>query len=97
MSTPDNTYIPRRLDDPWKVAWFEVDVALPWCAIFVLGLIAGHWFSGILVATALARAIMKLKSDKHPAYALHLAYWYLPGIFTPMKRTPPSHIREMVG
>jgi hypothetical protein len=25
----DNTFIPRRLNDGWKIAWFDLDVALP--------------------------------------------------------------------
>jgi conjugal transfer pilus assembly protein TraL len=92
-----NTYIPRRLNDAWKIAWFEIDVAIPWAGIFVLGLLAGHWFIGIAMATIVARAIMKVKSDKHPAFLLHWAYWYLPELLSKMKRTPPSHIREMIG
>lgn len=33
----DNTFIPRRLNDGWKIAWFDLDVALPFVAIFFLG------------------------------------------------------------
>jgi len=93
----DGTYIPRRLNDPWKIVWFELDVAIPWTIVFLLGLLADHWFVGVIIACIVARAIMKVKSDKHPAFALHWAYWYLPEVFSKMKRTPPSHICEMVG
>ena len=33
----------------------------------------------------------------HPAFALHLMYWHLPAAFSGMQRTPPSHLRELVG
>ena len=48
---------------------------------------------GLLSASAYARA----KSGKHPAFALHLLYWHLPGPVTGLTRTPPSHLREMQG
>ena len=32
-----NTYIPRRLDDPWKIGFWDLDVAAP----FLFGLFLG--------------------------------------------------------
>ena len=47
---------------------------------------------------AVSRWIARLKSDKHPAFALHWLYWHLPvNPATAMRATPPSHIRRMVG
>jgi len=38
------------------------------------------------------------KADKHPAFAIHWAYWALPSNpITAMRSTPPSHLRRMVG
>jgi conjugal transfer pilus assembly protein TraL len=48
---------------------------------------------GVLLASAYGRA----KSGKHPAFALHLLYWHLPAAITGLKRTPPSHLRDLVG
>ena len=67
--------IPRRLNDPPRMFWWDLDLSL------------------LVIAAAYGRA----KSGKHPAYALHLVYWYLPAPVTGLKRTPPSYLREMVG
>ena len=78
-----DTYIPRRLDDQWKLGFWDADVAFP----FVAG--AGFFLS---------RWISRTKADKHPAFAMHWAYWALPtNPATAMRATPPSHIRRMVG
>ena len=46
----------------------------------------------------LSRWISRTKADKHPAFAMHWAYWALPtNPATAMRATPPSHIRRMVG
>jgi len=50
----------------------------------VLGIVVSRWFS-------------KKKSDKHPAFAWHWAYWHLPDALSRLKATPPSYIRRMVG
>ena len=51
-----------------------------------------------LTGLFLARLVARSKADKHPAFAMHWAYWSLPNNpLTDMKATPPSHIRRMVG
>jgi conjugal transfer pilus assembly protein TraL len=45
----------------------------------------------------LAWAYGKAKSGEHPAFALHLMYWHLPAPVSGLKRTPPSHLRELMG
>lgn len=93
----DNTFIPRRLNDSWKIAWFDLDVALPFVAIFFLGLVVGQKLAALVLGTLASRAVMRIKADKHPAFFLHWVYWHLPAWCTPLKRTPPSHLRRMVG
>lgn len=96
-----DTYIPRRLDDQWKIGLWDVDVAAPVILAFFLGYLAGNKLAfcmtvgiGILVARWLAR----IKADKHPAFAIHWIYWSLPtSPVSSMRATPPSHIRRMVG
>jgi conjugal transfer pilus assembly protein TraL len=48
-------------------------------------------------ALLLASAYGRAKTGKHPAFALHLLYWHVPAAITGLQRTPPSHLREMVG
>ena len=93
----DDTYIPRLLNDQWKWLWFDADVALAAMTLWLLGILANHFLIGLAAGFFAGWLLMKAKSDKHPAYALHLAYRYLPAELMPLKRTPPSHLREMVG
>ena len=94
-------FIPRRLDDAWKIGLWDVDVATPALFGFFLG-----WMSSTKLGFAIAaglgiyasRWVSRLKSDKHSAYFLHWAYWSLPANpMTALRATPPSHIRRMVG
>ena len=96
-----DTYIPRRLDDQWKIGFWDVDVAVP----FLFALFVGYMSGSKVVLRALhrdglltSRWISRIKADKHPAFAMHWLYWHLPtSPLTAMRATPPSHIRRMVG
>jgi conjugal transfer pilus assembly protein TraL len=96
-----DTYIPRRLDDSWKLGFWDIDVAAPILFMFFLGyLTSSKWAFALCVAVgiALSRAIARLKADKHPAFALHWLYWHLPANpATTLQATPPSYVRRMVG
>lgn len=96
-----DTYIPRRLDDQWKIGFWDIDVAAP----VLLALFIGYSANGKLafaisltLGLGVSRWLARIKVDKHPAFALHWMYWYLPSNpFTAMRATPPSHIDRMVG
>ena len=96
-----DTYIPRRLDDSWKVGFWDVDVAAPVLFGFFAGYFSGSkWSFAVCLAAGLwaSRRISRIKADKHPAYAIHWAYWCLPATpLTSLRATPPSHVRRMVG
>ena len=89
--------IPRRLNDPPRMFWWEIDVALLFLAAGVAGMIAGFFITGCAIGMLLAWAYGRAKSGEHPAFALHLLYWHLPGFVTGLKRTPPSHQRVLIG
>lgn len=89
--------IPKRLNEPPRIFWWDLDVALLALSAALAGMISGYFLSGCAVGLLLASAYGRVKSGKHPAFALHLIYWYLPPTVTGLKRTPPSHLREMVG
>jgi conjugal transfer pilus assembly protein TraL len=40
-----NTYIPRRLDDPWKIGFWDLDVAAPFLFGLFLGYLSGSKLS----------------------------------------------------
>lgn len=89
--------IPRRLNDPPRMFWWDLDLALLVLASTLLGMVAGFFVSGVAAGVLTAWAYGRMKSGKHPAYALHLIYWYLPDAVVKLKCTPPSHFRELVG
>lgn len=95
------TYIPRRLDDQWKVGFWDADVALPFVFCLFLGWMTetrAGFVLFALVGLLLSRWFSRAKVDKHPAFAMHWAHWALPdNPLTAMRATPPSHVRRMVG
>lgn len=94
----DSTFdIPRRLNDPPRMFWWDLDVSLLVMAAALAGMISGFFLSGCALGVLLAAAYGRAKSGKHPAYALHILYWNLPSAVTGLTRTPPSHLREMLG
>ncbi len=89
--------IPRRLNDPPRMFWWDLDVSLLVLASALAGMISGFFLTGCALGLLLAAAYSRAKSGKHPAYALHLLYWHLPAAVTGLKRTPPSWMRELAG
>ena len=89
--------IPRRLNDPPRLFWWDLDVSLLVLACALVGMLSGFFLSGCAAGFLLAAAYSRTKSGKHPAFALHLLYWTFPAAITGLKRTPPSYLREMMG
>ena len=96
-----DTYIPRRLDDQWKVGFWDADVAFPFAFAFFVGYMSSTKLGFVLCVACglyLSRWVSRTKADKHPAFAIHWAHWALPSNpITAMHSTPPSHLRRMVG
>jgi len=97
MDGLDSTYIPAHLDDPWKLWWFDAEAVIAFAFAFMIGILANEMKYGALLGFFIGMAVQKLKSGKHPGYATHLAYWYLPEVIVKLKRVPPSHLRDMIG
>jgi len=96
-----DTYIPRRLDDQWKLGFWDVDIAAPVLLLGIVGWMSGSKLAMVVcigVGLAIARWMNRIKADKHPAFAVHWIYWHLPTTpFTALRATPTSHMRRMVG
>lgn len=96
-----DTFIPRRLDDTWKIGLWDADVAAPVLFFFCVGYAAGTKVAFVLcmlAGIALSRWLSRIKADKHPAFALHWFYWHFPtNPATAMRATPPSDVRRMIG
>lgn len=97
----DSTYIPRRLDDPWKIGFWDVDVAAPVLFSALVGYLTASkvsFFGCLAGGLFVARWISHTKQDKHPAFVLHWLYWHLPSTpLTSLRTTPPSYLRRLVG
>lgn len=101
MSASDQVRILRRLDDPWKLALWELDVALPFALCLFFGLLKGTATGlglSVLVGWFITNRISRIKSRGHPRYFRHLIYWiFPPEIALTPKALPPSAQHEMVG
>ena len=80
--------IPRRLNDPPRMFWWDLDLALLVLSLTLLGMIVGYFVTGAGLGFSAAGVYSMAKSGKHPAYALHLIYWYLPECVVKLKCTP---------
>lgn len=97
MSSLDNGYIPRNLDNPPKILIWELDVvAVFFLPIWFFGFIVKEFFLAIVVAFLLSYFFRKIKSSSHPKFLKHLFYWYLPAGIGGIKLNslPPSHVRN---
>jgi conjugal transfer pilus assembly protein TraL len=96
-----DTYIPRRLDDSWKIGFWDAEVALPVLFMLMIGYASGSKLGFavcLVIGIAISRWFSRMKADKHQAFALHWLFWHLPTTpLTAMRVTPPSCIRRMVG
>jgi conjugal transfer pilus assembly protein TraL len=88
-------YIPRRLDDPSKFLFWELDVAAIGFVGLVMGVLSGFPILGLGLGVSLAFYYSKLKAGKHPGMLMHLLYWLTGFIRT--KALPDSHLRELNG
>jgi conjugal transfer pilus assembly protein TraL len=98
----EGVYIPRRLDDQWKLGMWDIDVALSTVIGVVLGMMKGTFLSmGIctVVGLLISWKIAKIKASQHPGYAMHALYWYVPNLLAlnSFRKLPESSVREMVG
>lgn len=87
------TSIPRHIDDPPQILFWDLEEFMLLCIFIVIGLLAGKLIMFGLVGVVISKALGKLKQDKSDGYFLHLLYWW--GIM-PLKGLPPSYKRTFV-
>lgn len=70
------TKIPRYIDDPPQIFWWEVDEVALFSGAFAVGALSGQVLGGLLVGFLLSWLLERLKSGRGSAFLVHLAYWY---------------------
>jgi conjugal transfer pilus assembly protein TraL len=91
-------YIPKSLEAQERFLWWDFDQAILFLLVMGMGVVvrrhAGRHGFRALVAWQYGR----LKTGKHPKFALHALYWWLPSwIVIRARATPPSHHRFFLG
>lgn len=91
-------YIPRTLDQQEKFFLWEVDQFVFAVLTTGAGVVSGHMGPGMIAGVVAAYWYGKLKSGKHPKFAIHLLYWWMPPAASiKTKITPPSDCRYFLG
>jgi len=88
--------IPRRLDDPPRFFFWELDVAVVFMTIMMFGIMVGVFVIPAMLASAAAIGFSKLKQGQQKGFGIHVLYWHLP-VTLGFKRTPASCVREFIG
>ena len=96
MNEP-STYLLRRLDDPWMLAFVEMDVGLIGGLAFLIGIVAGHYVLGGIAGFAAGYGYYKVKIGKPRGAFKHIAYRLFPPFVVPLRATPPSYHDDMFG
>lgn len=92
-------YIPKYLDAQERFIFWDMDQAVIGLLVMGLGIGAGAMLSGMVAGGVIAWQYGRLKAGKHPRFAVHLMYWWLPPAIaiTKPKVTPPSDQRYFLG
>ena len=98
MGGDETGYIPKSLDAQERFLWWEMDQAIIAILMIGVGVIVGAMLSGMVAGSIAAWQYGRLKAGKHPRFALHVLYWWLPSeIFVKPKATPSSSERYFLG
>lgn len=98
MNGDETGYIPTHLDARERFFIWEVDQVVMFAMAFGVGISLGSGLAGLVVGTLLAWGYGRIKAGKHPRFAIHILYWWLPGkIIISPKTLPSSSIRYFLG
>ena len=98
MSADETGYIPKSLDAQERFLWWEMDQAIIAILMLGIGVIVNAMISGIVLGTVAAWQYGRFKAGKHPRFAVHALYWWLPSeFFVKTRATPSSSLRSFLG
>ena len=87
--------VPRTLDAPPRLLFFDLDYCLVFAVGFVIGADFAVWWAGVLVGCAGVKAWSRARAGGGVAKAFALLYWHLP--FDLLRRVPASSRRHFAG
>lgn len=90
-----STYIPSRLDEPFRFLWLDWDVTAILTFFFVFGLLSEQMLIATPLGIWIAYLYSRAKAGRHRGILKHMLYWFI-GI-PRFRRSPPSHFREFIG
>ena len=90
----ENFKIPKTLDDPALILFFEADTVVVFVTVMAIFGLMSFLVAGVLAYLA-AKSFNKLKANGSKGMVLQMAYWYFPSHW--LSETYPSNIREYVG
>lgn len=97
----ENGYIPKYLDAQEKFVFWDMDQAIIGLTLMGMGIALDAFVIGTAGGGWAAWQWGRLKAGKHPRFAMHMLYWWLPPQFTTAlirrKVTPPSDLRSFLG
>ena len=69
-------YIPKYIDEPFKVVIFTIDEVVLILAIMMIAFIVGYVIIGIAVTTVCCALYRKLKAQESSAFIRRYIYWH---------------------
>jgi conjugal transfer pilus assembly protein TraL len=70
-------WVPRTLDDPPMLLFFQADTASVFLVVFLLT-ISFSFIAGVLLAYAVTRVFVQLKENGDKGLIMQILYWYTP-------------------
>lgn len=85
--------IPKYIDEPQQILWWDMDEVAIAASLSVLGMISGLFIAGTALGIAASVLLAKLKHGKPRGFLRHAAY---NNGYMEIKGCPPSHIKEFM-
>ncbi len=89
--------IPRRLNDAPRMFWWEIDVALIFLGTVLAGMLAGFFMTGCALGVLLALSFARPSRASIRPLRCTCCTGTCPRRSPVLRRTPPSHQRELFG
>lgn len=98
MNGDETGYIPTHLDARERFFIWEIDQVVMFSMMLGFGISLGSGSIGLVLGMFMAWAYGRIKAGRHPRFAIHVLYWWMPGkFFIKAKALPSSSVRYFLG